>query len=556
MMDATGIAYFGIALAAVAAAVAGFFALFGKGPRGSVLTLAGCLFAWGAVLPIVLCDPDSGGVSRELDLLATVLRLSGMVGVVLGAFDLLQRRAPSQGSAVEWVLRQPLLWGGAASVAFYEALSLGVIDSPLLVRYLASHPVEYAEGVLFFVGLAALVIRYVAVTIQIKSLKDFSLAPNSAGRQLTDDCDYLLSQLAELPRSLQQSYLGSRVRDAVEHVRRKNSGDSLDDHLRHLEELDLSRMYAGYAIVRIVIWAVPILGFLGTVIGITMAIASLSPQALEQSLPEVTAGLGMAFDTTAEALALSLILVFGKSWVERAENRLLSEVDARVSAELVGRFQDSAMDSNPNVAAIRRMNEQVLEGVEALVSRQADLWRSTIDDTHRQWAEVSLAAGKIVKDSLSAALTSTLDRHANTLGENLKCQTKALRDEISRHTENLSASTSQHAERLSASAAQHADKLDCGAQQMAERLHDGLEKLAELLVEALHQHGEVLTDSEKSLAEENLRHLAEVEAAVGEAMVVAADRQEQLIRQSEILLRQMQAALACAAGHKSASQAA
>lgn len=47
--------------------------------------------------------------------------------------------------------------------------------------------------------------------------------------------------------------------------------------------------------------------------------------------------------------------------------------------------------------------------------------------------------------------------------------------------------------------------------------------------------------------QENRRHLSEVEAALGEAMVVSADRQENLIRQSENLLKEMQIALVEAA---------
>lgn len=575
-MDATGIAYLGIAMAVMAGAIAGFFALFGRGPRGSVLAVAGCLVAWGTILPMVCRDPDYGTISRELDLLATVLRLSGFVGGILGLFDLFQRRAPGESWGVGWLLQQPLAWGGAACFAFYELLFLGVIDQPLVVRYFASHPVEYATTALFFVGVAALVIRCVGVVVQSASLRQFSLEPIPTGGQHVAEAEGLLRQLADLPRSVQQTYLVRRLRDALEFVRRKNSADSLDVHLRHLEELDAGRMYAGYSMVRIVIWAVPILGFLGTVIGITLAIANLSPQALEQSLPEVTSGLGVAFDTTALALTLSIVLMFGKFWVERAEDRLLAAVDTRVAHELVGRFPNVGIDSDPNVAAIRRMSEQVLEGVEALASRQAEVWKSTIDETHQQWAEVSLAAGKIVKDSLSTALTSTLDRHASVLNENLSRQTNMLGQEISQHAERLTASTSEHADRLTASAAehaerltastaehaehlttstaqhaerlvasttQHADKLDRGAQQSAARLRDGLEKLAELLVEALARHGEVLTASETGLAEENRRHLAEVEAALGEAMVVAADRQEQLIRQSENLLREIQSAM-------------
>ena len=58
--------------------------------------------------------------------------------------------------------------------------------------------------------------------------------------------------------------------------------------------------------------AIPVLGFLGTVIGITLAIGKLSPQALEDSLPEVMTSLSVAFYTTTQALGLSIVLMFAQ----------------------------------------------------------------------------------------------------------------------------------------------------------------------------------------------------------------------------------------------------
>jgi hypothetical protein len=278
--------------------------------------------------------------------------------------------------------------------------------------------------------------------------------------------------------------------------------------------------------VRIIIWAIPILGLLGTVIGITIAVANLNPETLEQSMAKVTHGLGVAFDHTATALSLTMLLMFAKSGVERVEDHLLARVDARVSEELVGRFCESATADDPNVAAVRRMSEQVVDAVEALAARQADIWKSSIDETHQQWADVSMAAGHIVKESLSTAIRDNLEQHARILGQN------ALK----------------HADRIASSSSEHVDRLDRGAQETVARLRDGLERLGALLVEALERHGEVLTKSEKELSEENRQHLVEVEAALGKSIVVAADRQDQLVRQSEKLLKEMQAALVEAAG--------
>ncbi len=51
----------------------------------------------------------------------------------------------------------PLLWGAAATAGFYALIHLGVIQSELITRYFASHPVEYIIAGLFFFGLFTIV---------------------------------------------------------------------------------------------------------------------------------------------------------------------------------------------------------------------------------------------------------------------------------------------------------------------------------------------------------------------------------------------------------------
>jgi biopolymer transport protein ExbB/TolQ len=427
---------------------------------------------------------------------------------------------------LDWVGRLPLVWGGVAAMAYYALLSQGIIQSPLLVRYTASHPVEYCETTIFFVGLAALAMRALDVCSQFWLLGEATLGPIPYGGQRPEDCECLLDQLRNLPKRAQQTYLARRLSEAIEFVRRKNSAADLDGHLRHVEELESIQIQSGYSTIRIIVWAIPILGLLGTVIGITMAVANLNPDTLEQSMSKVTHGLGVAFDHTATALALTMVLMFAKSGVERMQDRLLARVDARMSAEMIGRFQEQGYERDSNVAVIRAMSEQVVEAVEALASRQAHVWQSSIQETHQQWAAVNEATGKLVRESLSASIRDNLQLHAKAVGD----------------------SALQYADRLSASATQHATTLDRTAQETVGRLREGMERLAELLVEALHRHGEVLTAGEKELAEASRQHLSEIEAALGKSMVVAAERQENLVRQSEHLLKEMQISLVESAG--------
>jgi biopolymer transport protein ExbB/TolQ len=436
-------------------------------------------------------------------------------------------------SFCDWLLRLPLLWGCLAYLGFEVLLSSSFFNSPLLVRYCIGHPVERIEVALGFIGLAALIIRLLWLSGEFGSLRCQLLQPVPTGGQPASSAGDLLIELSLLPRRLQKTYLVRRLSDAIEHIRRKDSADNLESHLRHLENADLDRVSSGYSLIRIVIWAIPILGFLGTVIGITDGITELNPQALEESMPKVVAGLGVAFDTTALALALSMVLMFTKFCAERLEDRLLSGVNHRADQELIGRFQTDGSSNDPNVAAIRRMSEQVIRAVETVTAKQIQLWKSTIDETHQQWSLVSSATGQVLEESLAKSLRE----HAVSLAQSHHSHLQVLDQSVGRQVEALNEGIARHAQEVSR-----------GSGQMIGQLRDGLEKMAELLVEALQKHGELLTSAEEDLARENRKHLSEVEAALGEAMVVAADRQEKLIRRSEELLREMQEALVEAAG--------
>ncbi len=89
---------------------------------------------------------------------------------------------------------------------------------------------------------------------------------------------------------------------------------------------------------RYISWAVPILGFIGTVLGISLAadgirriIASdAGLSSLSGDLGGAIAPLGIAFDTTLIALALSVILTLFLALVQRNEERALADLEREV----------------------------------------------------------------------------------------------------------------------------------------------------------------------------------------------------------------------------------
>ena len=450
----------------------------------------------------------------------------------------------------EWILRQPLVWGGLACLGFYAAIRQGLINSPLVVRYADSHVVEYVTIALFFVGLAALTLRLMSLLVQYAVFHRDLLGPAPSAGQAPSEAGNLLTTLSNLPGYVKQSYLVDRLQRALKTILRKNSADDLEPQLRQLEEADAIQMSNGYAMVRIVVWAIPILGFLGTVIGITMAIAKLSPEALETSLTEVTSRLGLAFDTTALALSLSIVLMFFKFWVERLDDRLLGKVDARVAEELVGRFHKTGTESDPNVAAIRLMSERVVGTVEAMAARQAEVWQTSIEETHEMWAKLTGQAAKVVEQSFVSAMAEAGEEHAKALNQgaakHLEGVADATRENVERLAEAMTrfeAGAEKCGQQLAAATGEHVKQFAEDAGKTAERLGVGLEKFAEILVEVLEQHGESLSRSEKGMAQENRQHLSKVQEVLAEMMSFAAERHELFIKSNEALLQQTQNAV-------------
>lgn len=313
------------------------------------------------------------------------------------------------------IVRSPLIWGALATLGFYVLIHAGIWRGEFALRYFAGHWVEYIETAMFFVGLAELVLKGLNIAWQRAGLNGTTLSETAAGSDSVGVARTLLAPLQANADRARSAYLPRRLCEALDSIVRNGSADKLDEELKYLSDVDATRAHSANALVRIIIWAIPILGFLGTVIGITLAIASLSPQALEDSLPVVTGGLGVAFDTTALALGLSMVLMFGQYFVDKLEGRLLAEVDERAANLLAGRFEQALASTDPNVASVRRMCEAVVKATERISQQQADMWRATIDAAHERWSQLCESSERQIQAALSGALSDGLKSFAQEL---------------------------------------------------------------------------------------------------------------------------------------------
>jgi hypothetical protein len=285
-----------------------------------------------------------------------------------------------------------------------------VPQDSVVLRYV-SHPVEWVEVVMFCCALGALAAKLVGQLGEWLAQRSEFLPPWDGNPIRATEAAGLLARLQRLPRRLLRSRLGQRMLAVLDFTKQRRSANELDDQLRCLADADALALEASYGLTRFITWAIPILGFLGTVVGITKAIAGVTPEVLEHDLSRVTDGLAEAFDTTALALGLTMLTMLCTFLVERLEQGSLEAVDHRVEQELGHRFERTAVATS----AGQPTSEALVEATEALVEKQAELWANSLAEVDKRAAHAWVGLQEKLTANLQQALQGSLEKHAQQL---------------------------------------------------------------------------------------------------------------------------------------------
>ena len=96
-------------------------------------------------------------------------------------------------------------------------------------------------------------------------------------------------------------------------------------------------MESSYGIIRYLAWSIPSIGFIGTVIGISGALAN-ADEAVAGDISAVTTMLGTAFDTTLVSLFLSLLLMFQIHRIQQKEEILIISIQNYIMEHFINRI--------------------------------------------------------------------------------------------------------------------------------------------------------------------------------------------------------------------------
>ncbi len=305
----------------------------------------------------------------------------------------------------------PLIFGAAAvmMVAFYGVFPTRVFQGTVLARYF-THPVEHVTVALFFVAVAGLGLRWLHLRQEAAAL--------TAMAAKGEDCGGAVALRSLTPAQL-RSDGAMRLRAAAGALPGITDGQSYQDYLQREEDTAFDQMESKYTGVKVIQWCIPIVGFLGTVVGITAAIANLSTQNLDQSMTAAVGGLSTAFDTTALALALSLML----APVIHAVSQRHFRITLRVNAQLRSIFKqpaakESTGDSLADLArAVREQNQAMSAGFSTLQSHAQDLGKVVANQLTEAGRQVSVEATEAVKDAVSTSAAAAAGEVSKALAD-------------------------------------------------------------------------------------------------------------------------------------------
>jgi biopolymer transport protein ExbB/TolQ len=141
---------------------------------------------------------------------------------------------------------------------------------------------------------------------------------------LPEDARVYSRGLEALPDSEQDYLLPRTLLSALQRFATTGSIQAVSDTIKENCEIESDRLDSEMSMVRYIAWAIPSIGFIGTVRGIGDALGQ-AYKAVEGDISGVTVSLGVAFNSTFVALVLSIIIMFCLHQLQLNQERLVMD---------------------------------------------------------------------------------------------------------------------------------------------------------------------------------------------------------------------------------------
>jgi len=175
-----------------------------------------------------------------------------------------------------------------------------------------------------------------------RSLFDIDMVSVAEGESiLPEDARAHSRAIESLPPDRRDRLLPRLYQNALARFRITRSVQDASEEARRVAESANDRLDAELAIVRYICWAIPSIGFVGTVRGIGDSLGH-AQAVLQGDMTGVTEALGVAFNSTLVALLLSLITVFLLYQLQLVQERLVMDAHQDCERKLIQNLQAPA----------------------------------------------------------------------------------------------------------------------------------------------------------------------------------------------------------------------
>lgn len=247
--------------------------------------------------------------------------------------------------------RLTFLMGLLVTVIFFSSLIFGVQRWPeahwFTAMFLERGIAPYPTMLLFFWGLAILFVKSRKLNLQAEALT-LSAVPQQPDFLLNrESARAVLSRVHSLVDNAGNFLLLNRIERALSNLQNIGQVNDVATILRNQADYDEEHISSSYGLVHSFLWAIPVLGFIGTVIGLRAAIGALGVTlraggdltAIREGLQAVTAGLATKFETTLIALICAVILQLLLAFLQSREGEFLDSCNDYCHAHVASKLK-------------------------------------------------------------------------------------------------------------------------------------------------------------------------------------------------------------------------
>jgi biopolymer transport protein ExbB/TolQ len=236
-----------------------------------------------------------------------------------------------------------------ATAAFY-GLMVPLRNTYFAASFTQRGYVPYAIVLFSFWSVAIIVLKYLKLGLQKRAL-DVQILPSDPQFVLTPSTSQEVTHRMDAACDDPGRFLlFHRIEVALSNLRNLGRVTDVDEILRSQGASDESAMETSYAILQTFIWAIPVLGFIGTVEGLARSVGGFGEvlattrelSQIKDSLKVVTGGLSIAFETTLQGLLIQLLVTA----LKKSEEEFLDDCSEYCVRNIVGRLKLTAVDSS------------------------------------------------------------------------------------------------------------------------------------------------------------------------------------------------------------------